>query len=1280
MKLQSFYASQQVFITGSTGFLGKALIEKLLRASPPKKIYCLIRSNKKQTCADRLNEMLNNTLFDTLKKSISTDAWNALKDRLRVVEGDMMNDEIVSGHVWDANGHRILHSETGEEIGRTPAKDVPENAKIDLMWAQNVTIFIHMAATVGFQETLDYALKLNSLGAYRLVKWAEKNCPNTEMFCHTSTCYVNSNQKTGTIIKEKMYPLELPGNESYLSFAKRIIDLKDPDDIKRVEEKMLKRYGFPNTYTFSKSLAERILIQNRGKIPVCIYRPSVITSTIREPVPGWVDGLAGPGGVLIFVGLGMLSVVQGNPKNISDVIPVDLSANSILVCIPYAVNKRENRIKKSLSKDPAESSKKSATTSADADVASQMQLNTRDVPIFHCGTSSSLSTCTWGTILQTGLKYWQSHPPSKSIGLPTVNMVTNQAYYQAYHFLQYTWISKLYAAFSTMIQNEYHKKIAKDLQKLETKSDFFSEVLRHFTLNEWVFQNKNTLKSFKWLQKSDQEIYPVATPDDFNWEIYTESYCYGLHKYILKEEPAPPNRMNLVHQNHKNFTSIGNRLFNDIHFAYTATQSNFKTAKTDRDMRLAISKSSAVIQAIQLEADRSGRLFRQVERDAQKIMAQLFASPRMTYVRTGGWILRKVWRRLYRAIYVDSHQIDNLRRLYQNEKETGPVVLMPTNRSYLDFVVLSYIFFANDLPIPHVAVGEDFFIAGLRKFFKHSGAFFVRNDISADRVYHVILKEYIHNLLADGCPIEFFVEGTRSRGGKTLHPQMDILSIISSAFFEKNVNNLTILPIHVAYEKVIESDSQKNALSGEHHTFDNTWPNIIKAKDVMFNNFGDIRVTFANPISLADYTKQYAKTALRDRAESIGESISSVQSSQSTPASSPPQSAGGKLSKFNPFKSKTDKREVISALGYQIARELNSTAVIMSTSMIAAIILRYRSGIEYNELVRRMEWLRNEILSRGNDVHWVEGQSVKSIVDRSLKIMSNVVSISVNRTQNKIVNPAVKTKFGVRDDSVFMQLSFYRNQLIHVFVKESIITSAFYGMLNKDEEGEPALDAHVSMDDLIQEAQFLFKLLDVEFTDAHDNTDSVADSIASMIQRNIFHRHIVTSDDENKDPQDGKVTLTICKPSQDTFLFLCSLIWPFIDSYFLTVIALCKYVLNRKVKKSFLVKYVQQNIKKLYHDQQLRFFESCSLDTIENAITTFKNWELIKIRTRAPTKGGSTSSQTRQFIEFTSKVQTLDDVLKISGHIQLFRRGLKSTGSNLNHQHLDASPMILSKL
>ena len=153
----------------------------MLRLLNPKKIYILVRPKKKDPIERLKSEILNSSVFEYLK-SQRDDFYEYAISKLHVIEGDMLNDEIIT-HEEDKN-----------------------------LLIETVEIVIHCAATVRFDEPLDYALRLNVLGALKLLDLAKKFKKITS-FVHTSTAYVNCNR--GLYLEEKIYDLDFDPEEKF---------------------------------------------------------------------------------------------------------------------------------------------------------------------------------------------------------------------------------------------------------------------------------------------------------------------------------------------------------------------------------------------------------------------------------------------------------------------------------------------------------------------------------------------------------------------------------------------------------------------------------------------------------------------------------------------------------------------------------------------------------------------------------------------------------------------------------------------------------------------------------------------------------------------------------------------------------------------------------------------------------------------------------------------------------------------------------------------------------
>ena len=256
--IPEFYADQEIFISGGSGFMGKVLIEKLLRScSRLKTIYVLMRPKKGKTIRERLEVLTNLKLFEPLRKS-NLSAF----DKLVAVAGDV--------------------TELGLGLSSS-----------DVRLMQNVSIVFHSAASVRFDDSLTYAVLMNTRGTREMVKFAE-NLVNIKVMMHVSTTYCNTHH---SVIEEEIYPP--------LADWKKTIKIAENMDEDIINILTPKYSSFmPNTYTFTKGLAEQVINDYKHKVPLVLFRPSIVISAMREPLPGWMDNFNGPVGLLVGSGVG----------------------------------------------------------------------------------------------------------------------------------------------------------------------------------------------------------------------------------------------------------------------------------------------------------------------------------------------------------------------------------------------------------------------------------------------------------------------------------------------------------------------------------------------------------------------------------------------------------------------------------------------------------------------------------------------------------------------------------------------------------------------------------------------------------------------------------------------------------------------------------------------------------------------------------------------------------------------------------------------------------------
>lgn len=296
--IDEFFADSVVMITGATGYVGKALLEKLLRACPRlAMIFILIRSKQNQTFEQRFKNFLQEPLFDTVRSQ-------KLLHKVHPIKGDI-----------------ALPS-----LGLSP-----EDRKL---LADKVNIVFHSAATVRFDEPLKKAVNLNTKGTDRVIELC-KSMKNLISLIHVSTAYSNSDRYD---VEEIVYPTKVKPCtmiDMCESLDKNILD--------DLEKKILENH--PNTYTYTKRLGEQIILDKAKDLPMAIVRPSIIGSAMKEPVPGWVDNTFGITALILEVGGGGLTSIMCNPKLKVDVIPIDIVVDTLICAAWHSSVQESNTIK-----------------------------------------------------------------------------------------------------------------------------------------------------------------------------------------------------------------------------------------------------------------------------------------------------------------------------------------------------------------------------------------------------------------------------------------------------------------------------------------------------------------------------------------------------------------------------------------------------------------------------------------------------------------------------------------------------------------------------------------------------------------------------------------------------------------------------------------------------------------------------------------------------------------------------------------------------------------------
>ncbi|XP_046975958.1 fatty acyl-CoA reductase wat-like [Vanessa cardui] len=301
-QVQKFYDDAVVFVTGGSGFIGKQLIEKLMRSTNVKKIYMLVRPKKGKSIEDRIKLILENPVFDVVREEKPS-----FKDKIVGVEGDVCEINLgINDKSWD----RL---------------------------ADEVTVIMHAAATISFVEPMKVATLTNIRGTREVLKLG-KACRNIKAIVHVSTAYANAtkNRIEGEVVEDFC---DSPINpDTLIELAENVQEATLDEMIAPIMEQ------WPNSYTFTKNVTEELVRRHAGLLPICIVRPAIVISAFEEPAPGWIDpqSIMGTSGFLVGISLGVTHTMLSRKDIKVDLVPVDI-VNNAIIASAWECNKKYNR-------------------------------------------------------------------------------------------------------------------------------------------------------------------------------------------------------------------------------------------------------------------------------------------------------------------------------------------------------------------------------------------------------------------------------------------------------------------------------------------------------------------------------------------------------------------------------------------------------------------------------------------------------------------------------------------------------------------------------------------------------------------------------------------------------------------------------------------------------------------------------------------------------------------------------------------------------------------------
>ncbi|CAM4477791.1 fatty acyl-CoA reductase 2 isoform X3 [Lepidochelys kempii] len=446
--IAAYYNGKTVLITGATGFMGKVLMEKLLRASPNvEAVYILVRPKAGQSMQERVANMVKSKVFDRVREDCPN-----FQEKIKPINAELTQPNLA-----------ISAKDSQELLSR-------------------VNVVFHCAATVRFDEPLKHALLLNVMGTQQLLLLA-RQMQKLEAFIHISTAYANCNRRN---IDEVIYP---PPVET-----KKLCDLVEWLDESIIQEITPKLIGdWPNTYTYTKALAEYLVQQEKEHFNIAIIRPSIVGASWHEPFPGWIDNFNGPSGIIIAAGKGILQTVKVNNDAVADLIPVDVVINLILAAGWHTAVHRP-----------------------------------KTMMVYNCTTGGINPFC-WGDIGYYVISTFKRNPLEQAFRIPRAQTTSN-------HLINQYWIAVSHKA-PAMLYDFYLRLTGRKprMMKIFNRLHKSMMLLEYFTCQSWEWSSENMNVLMAQLSPEDRRLFNFDVRQ-LHWSEYIENYCIGAKKYLLNED------------------------------------------------------------------------------------------------------------------------------------------------------------------------------------------------------------------------------------------------------------------------------------------------------------------------------------------------------------------------------------------------------------------------------------------------------------------------------------------------------------------------------------------------------------------------------------------------------------------------------------------------------------------------------------------------------------------------------------------------------------------------
>jgi len=530
----------------------------------------------------------------------------------------------------------------------------------------------------------------------------------------------------------------------------------------------------------------------------------------------------------------------------------------------------------------------------------------------------------------------------------------------------------------------------------------------------------------------------------------------------------------------------------------------------------------------------------QVHKEADGYLEEIAADYSTGFIKLASMVLRKLFGLMFEEVSVNTESIARIKSM----SIKGPLVFLPCHKSHIDYLILSYLLYNNNMPCPHIAAGKNLAFWPMGSFFRAGGAFFLRRSFRGAMLYSKVFKEYFHKLLEEGFNIEFFIEGTRSRTGKMLMPKLGLLSLLLDAYQDGACEDLIIVPVFIGYDQVLEEGAYLEEIEGGQKKPESLLQ-VIKARRFLKRRHGRIYVQFHDPLSVKEILAKQGTT----------------------------------ITDMTPKAQNTFCR----SLAFRVLNAIDNLTVVTPHALFSCTLLNCATKkFSFEQILFYWETYLSYLKFQGVSLEDTLKNDYHRTVERLLD--SFVQQKYIEKISEDKDDYAVDTLFRMNDGKRPI-LEYYKNNCIALFVPAALTALAILEMDT----------FQFTIADISSRYRFFQDLFKNEFAFDADRTpeDSIRTGIRAFIRDGMIQRHPTLPD-----------TYNLTSTGLKKFKVFASFLKTYFESYWIVLKYFMRYP-KKAVDQKEQVKRIQTMGNRMFKRNEIELNEALSKVNYDNAVNYF---------------------------------------------------------------------------